>query len=198
MDIKKGLLWMGLGAIGFTGICSALFFLFGSFGETAVRLLASTLTLGWYGMAASLSLRLGDGVGAKVQNGFAVVVCALGLFVGLHLIWASNGLPFLEWGFKKEFELIFTFFSLSFTLLWFSRLVRSAADSQMVAWCSMAATGLVCIGELMILILIWSEGRDLGDFFYRLLAVVTVLGVTGTVARMILRKISSPQVTLPS
>lgn len=189
---------MGLGAIGFTGVCSAFFFLFGSFGDTAVRLLMSTFTLGWYGMVASLSLSSGDGTGAKVQNGFAVVVCALGLLFGLHLVWASNSSPFSEWGFKKEFEFILTFFSLSFTLLWFSRLVRSAADNQTVAWCSMATMGLVCIGELMVLILIWSEGHDLGGFFYRFLAVVTVLGVTGTIARMILRKITAPQATLSS
>ncbi|OGZ05070.1 MAG: hypothetical protein A3C93_06230 [Candidatus Lloydbacteria bacterium RIFCSPHIGHO2_02_FULL_54_17] len=189
MELKKGLLWASVGIIAFSGLMTALFFLMGNFGETQIRLIASTFVLGGFGMTASLAMRESKTPGDAMQSGVGAVVAVIGTLVFMHLIWGSSNDLFMGRDSESEWKLAFTVATLSFTLAWIAQ-VRTDLSHAAVLWCSVVTIAFVAASELMLLVLIWSEGRDLGEFFYRLLAFVTVLAVTGSAIRLVLPKLA--------
>ncbi len=188
MELKKGLLWASVGIIGFSGLMTALFFLMGSFGEMQVRLLLSTFTIGGFGMTSSLALRQSSNPADAIQSALGGIVAIIGTLIFMHLIWSSESRWFQS-DTESEWKLAFTMATLSFALAWVAQL-RTDLSHAAVLWCSGITIAFVAASELMLLVLIWSEGRELGEFFYRLLAFVTVLAVTGSAIRLVLPKIA--------
>jgi len=186
MELKKGLLWVSVGIIGFSGLMTALFFLLGSFGETQVKLLASTFVIGGFGMTASLALRQSGNPSDAMQSGVGGIMAVVGALTFMHLIWGSG-----SWfsDLENEWKFALTLATLSFSLAWIAQL-RSDLSHAAVTWCSIISIGLVAISELMLLVLIWNDAKDMGEFFYRLLATVTVLAVTGSAIRLVLPKLT--------
>ena len=178
---------MGVGAIAFSGIASALFFLVGAFNETVAKLMITTFAMGWYGMMASLIMRGNKDPLDILQSVAGAVVCGLGFLVALHQIWAVWGGHGDE--FSKEVELMLTFASLSFALVWFAQL-RKAVGSQAIQLLSWGTIVLVAAVEIMVLILIWHHEHEMNEMFIRFLATFTVLAVTGSFILPILRKLS--------
>ncbi|MDO8520810.1 MAG: hypothetical protein Q7S52_01730 [bacterium] len=188
MDLKKGLLWASAGIIGFAGVMTALFFLTGSFGDTQLKLILSTFTLGGFGLTASLTMQTSKTPGDAIQSGVGGFVALIGVLIAMHLIWGERGSWFSSES-DNEWKFALTMATLSFSLAWVAQL-RTDLTHIAVKWCSGASIALIVATELMVLLLIWSEGKDMGEGFYRVLATVVVLAVTGSGIKYIVRKLT--------
>jgi hypothetical protein len=184
MDIKKALLWAGIGAVGITGLLSAFIFLFGNFGDTEIKLILTTLTVGWFGMTASLSMRESKEPLDLVQAGAAGVISLLGVLDCLSIIWGNWRMIEIEDRWKLSASLI----TLSFALAWVAQIRPSTSSHLAVFWTSLATLCCVVMAETMMLMLIYSNADYFSEMFFRLLATVTVLAVIGSIIRPMVRK----------
>ena len=201
MELKKRFLWASVGAIGFAGLMSAGLFLFGDFGETEMKLIGSTLTLGWFGLTASLAMQMeGEKPALRVagelyfrlndlQSWLAALVAVLGAVVFLHLIWGERSWPAIR--------IASSLLSLSFALSWIALLRSREMTHNAVKVCSAVSIVLVVAIEFMVLFLILREGWVEREQFFRVLAALTVLAVSGSLALPFLRKITKQEPTAP-
>lgn len=190
--------WASIGAIGMTGLVSALILLVGTWNDTTGKILLTTFAVGGYGLLASLSLRVeaatadplrGLNVG---QSLVGVIASFAGLLIAAHMIWSER---YLDWLFSSEGNEVrweFTMLSIAFTTVWIAQLRSYAARvTDLVLWTSRSTLGMVILAELMVLYVMWADNIPESEAFWRVLAALTVLAVTSTLITFILRKLSS-------
>lgn len=201
METKKALLWAAIGAMALAALWSAFTFLFGHFTELETKLLLSTFTIGWYGLTASVSMTsntarehlvtLSDLAAARIFMGVGVLVSVVGVLISLNTIWTDWNVAFRDDWARGQWAA--TLATLSFTVMWLAILrVRDAAN-LVVALTGWGVAAAVVVLEVMLLVLVWEDGRrDLGEFFFRLMATLTVLSVAGTGILPLLRRAMRP------
>jgi len=183
---------MGIGAIGMAGISIAGAFLFGDFGSTFGRLLASTLVIGWYGFMLYLVIPEEESnTFAQTTLGIAALVALIGLSTGLTAIWGSD--------LHVDENLVKTAFASgawSAGVAWITQLYMRMTQATLVRWATSTTSGFLIIAIAVLTALIWGETDPSG--LVRLFAATGVLGVAGTFVLPLLRRAKtspSPEIT---
>lgn len=159
-------------------------FIFGSFGELQMRLLATTIGVSFYSLMMLCSLTLYEKKGYVIFSVAGVLVAVLGFAQLSGLIWGDMSVLSDTWRWQIMF-IIMTFSTAHASLLLIAKTVRYITMSIQFAT-------LVCIFvvALMLSNIVLSDSiSQIGDSYYRTLGTVAVLDVLGTLLLPILQKL---------
>jgi peptidoglycan biosynthesis protein MviN/MurJ (putative lipid II flippase) len=184
-DLTRVFLWALVGFLALTAALAIVLFLRGDFGETELRLLATTLALGFYSLTGLAGATVVARDWLASFGWLTIVVSAGGLILAVVAIWAnregeSEGLA--------KAALVSLVLSASFA--WGSLLLprRRDGDPGSLSAALVATLAAVAVLAGMLVILILRE-QEPGDLYFRLLGVVAVLAVLGTLLLPIVRRI---------
>lgn len=171
VEYSRPMMWAGVGVIGVTGLFAAVFLLIGKFGALEGKLLATTFTIGFYSLMSAATF--GEGKVFAFMATFGAAVALLGLAVGLSAIWVD------DWWMKDDtWKAALTIGTLAFALAHMATNYRLSGNSAFSTLVMVSANLFVGVVTVMLVVLIVTEGRDVGDLFFRLLAFFAVLNVT--------------------
>ncbi len=176
-------LWAMVGFFVCGGLLSALFFLFGSFGQIQGRILGTTFSLGFFSLLILLSA-------SKFDDEDLAFFARLGVFAG---VLAAAMLQLLIWKILNPN-------TIGFRIIGISTVVAFAVAHTMALWrnglSEVAAISLrltlfsVFVVSIMLIVIILSfKGSGL---FYRGLGFFAILDVAGTLVTPLLGKLTRP------
>jgi len=190
MELKKGLLWAGIGALCVSALMAVVIFLLGTFGELETKLLMTTFTIGWYSLATSMAFGTYNRHLAIIA-GTALLVSVTGVLVTLHIIWANG------WDFSSETEVkvALILLILSFSLAHSSLLLKMLSANVWQNGIIFGTVGLIAVVGVMLINLIVSDFDAIPEFYYRFLAAAVVLDALGTILVPIVKKLVAAPAT---
>jgi hypothetical protein len=184
----KGLL-VSLGVAGLMGIVALLS---GEFGMVQGKILLTTLLVGIYSMLCLCCLTLA-GKRYEVVALLGVIFSSAALVLGLALVWIIFGdwevsWPIAEFIWKMFYITGVVGFSLAHQSLLLLLADRPHALVQRLLWYTIIA--ITAVAAMLIYPVM--EGFDLVDeFYWRLLGVLAILDVVGTIATPVIAKLQS-------
>ncbi len=170
---------MAVGALCLAALVSIVIFLFGSFGETETRLLATALAVAGYsltGLAATTRI----GRRPAWLGPLGIGVSGLGFLLAIALIWTSPEGSLLG-------RLTGSVTVLAIAIAHASLLLPRHPDQRVTAAVLAATLAMLALLAVM-LITLMLFALEPGDWYFRWLGVVAVLTVLGTLLVPILRK----------
>lgn len=185
-EVLRGLLIAGLGAIGVSALYAIVIVLSGSFGLFELKVIFTTLVIGFYCMTTVASF--GSGPMPVVHVAFGWLACALaivGCIITLPVIWAERyDVSTGTW--KAMFSIALIAFSLAHVSINY-RLSNTSVVSQGFALAaSMAAVAVTTLLLHMIL----NEPRELSEGFWQTMITFAILDVALTIANPICSKLT--------
>lgn len=184
MEFKAGFLWAGVGALCLSALIAITIFLFGTFGELEIRLLATTLTIGWYSLVTSMVFGFSNR-NLVVITSAGLFVSVVGVFTTLHLIWADS----LNFDNDTEIQTAFVLFVLSFSLAHSSFLLKTLSSNVWQNGIIFGTIGFIAVVGVMLISLILSDFNIESELYYRFLAVAAVFDALGTALVPIVKKL---------
>ncbi len=185
-EILRGLLIAGLGAIGVSALYAIVVVLTGSFGLFEMKVVLTTLIIGFYCMTTVASFGNGPNQTATIVLGWLACGLAIaGCFVTLPVIWMER-YNIGEGTWKAILSIALVAFSLAHTSINY-RLSNASVLSQGFA---MAANMAVVAVAGMLLYIILNEPRELGEGFWRAMITFAILDVALTIANPICSKLT--------
>jgi hypothetical protein len=181
-SIRRVFLVSLIASLSVSAFVAIFVFLVGNFGQTEIRLLLTTLTIGGYSLTGLCSSVLYD---RRRYTSFALLgmfVAVLGFLMAVGAIWEIVNLGDI-------WKAVFTFMILSFSIAHASLLLLAKSESIFVNSLLSLTILFVAIVAGMLINLVIGRFDYLGEFYYRLLGVFSVLDVLGTIVVPILRRL---------
>lgn len=183
--LKRYLIKAIITSLALSALVGIFVILLGTFGEVEARILLTTLAVGTFSITGLANLR---NVESDKQNyrsfaWFGIASSMLAMFLSLILIWTFSGdSDYAPW------RSTLVFMVLAVSTAHASLLLPLRGRSATVT--NAANTTLICIAIVasFLIYLILGSDYDIGEFFYRLLAVAIILDVLGTIVTPILAK----------
>lgn len=165
------------------GLLSAIFFLFGSFGEVQGRVLATVFSLGFFSLLILLSASKFDHSDLAFFARTGVVSGVLAAAMLQLLIWSV--LEPGEIGFRTIGILTVVAFGVAHAMaLWRSGISKVALISLEIT--------LLSISVVCIMLIVMIVGFKTNEFFFRGLGFFAVLDVAGTIITPLLARLTKP------
>jgi hypothetical protein len=183
--MKKNFLMAMIISLCIGALIGIVIFLFGSFGEIEVKILGTTLIIGGYSLLGLCCSALYEKKHGNIFALLGIISALLGFIWFVGLIW--SGYDFID--FDNTLELILTFIIVPVSLAQSSLILLINSDNKMGKMTVWATIFFIIILTLMLLIAVWNIDFDFGDFYFRLLGVVGILDVLGTIVSPILNKV---------
>ncbi len=168
-------------SLSLSALIAIFVFIFGEFNETEVKLLFTTLAIGGYSLAGLCSSVLYDKKKYLPLSYLGFALSFLGFVFTTLAIWN-------ELNFYFAFRGLFAFMVLAISVSHVSLLLNMTPKNDLVRGISNATVTMISLVALLLLILIFSEFDIDTEFFYRILGVVAVLDVLGTILTPILNR----------
>lgn len=182
IDIKKYFLRSLVAALAVSALIGIFIFLMGDFGETEVRLLLTTLTIGGFSLTGLCCATIHHRIPLKSFSIIGMIISAIGFFLSIGVIW--------EWiEIDNIWKLWIIFLILSIAIAHSSLLLQIIPSSDTIKYSLIATLFFIAFVALMLIKSTLSE-FDESEFFFRLLGVFTILDAFGTTATPILNKIA--------
>ena len=183
LGIRGILLVPLIASLSLSALVAIFVFLLGDFGETEIRLLLTTLTIGAYSLTGMCASVLYERKRYILLARAGIVVSATAFLITLGAIWEIID-------FENVWKPVAIFTVLAFSIAHSSLLLLAPSDKILVNRFLAATITFIVLVALMLSYLVLDE-YDVGDFYYRWLGVFAVLDVLGTIVTPILRKVSS-------
>lgn len=171
-------------SLSISALIAIFVFLFGNFGETESKLLATTLTVGGYSLTGLCSSVLYDRKKYIPLAFLGIIVSVFGFLVTVTAVWEIVD-------FYSLLQAVLTFIILAFSIAHSSLLLLAQTDKKLANLSLKATIGFIIIVALMLIYLVQVEFVNVNEFYYRLLGVFAVLDVLGTIVTPILKKFNS-------
>jgi len=191
-DFRTGLLWASIGALTLSAFIAAGIFLFGTFGELEWKLVITTLTIGWYNLAAFLTCGFrekGFPESFLVITGAGFLVAVFGTLLTLFLVWVDP-----DWSSEVLEGLVKTVAILgilSFVLANASLLLKMYSGNIAVTSLIAGTIFFIFIVAGLLSSLVLTDFDINSDFFYRFLATMGVFAALGNVLVPIVKKLTT-------
>jgi hypothetical protein len=182
-DLTRVFLWALVAFLSVTALLAIVIFLRGRFEETEVKILLTTVALAVYSLTALCGAALIDHARAGAFGYATIVVSALALVLALVSIWADEGES------EGLVKTTFVFMALAGSSAWASLLIsrRRNTDAAAVTWTLAGTTAAIAVLAVTVIGMILRD--DPSEFSFRLLGVIAVLAVLGTLLLPIVRRI---------
>ena len=176
-------LWALVAFLSVTALLAIVIFLRGRFEEAEVKILLTTVALAVYSLTALCGAALIDHARAGAFGYATIVVSALALVLALVSIWADEGES------EGLVKTTFVFMALAASSAWASLLIsrRRSTDAAPVTWTLAGTTAAIAGLAVTVIGMILRD--DPSEFSFRLLGVIAVLAVLGTLLLPIVRRI---------
>lgn len=183
-SIKRVFFVSLISSLSLSALVAIFVFLVGDFGETEVRLLLTTLTIGGYSLTGLCSSVLYDKRKYATFALLGILVAVIGFLVTVGAIWEIVDL-------KDLWKGVLIFITLSFSIAHSSLLLPAQSENRLIN--SLLSVTIIFIGVVagMFVNLIVGEFDDFSGFYFRLLGVFAVLDVLGTIVVPVLRRAKS-------
>lgn len=182
IDFKKYFLKTLVIALSISALIGIFIFLVGDFGETEIRLLLTTLTIGGYSFTGLCSATIQNRNDVKYFSIIGMVISVIGFLLTIGAIW-----EFVD--FDDIWKAMIIFIILSVAIAHVSLLLQIRLKTDNIKYLLIGT--VVCI-SLVALMLIKSTLTefDESELYFRLLGVFSILDVLGTIATPILNRIT--------
>lgn len=178
ISIRGAFLAALIASLSVSALIAIFVFLLGDFGETEIRLLITTLTIGGYSLTGLCGSVLYDRR-EYIPLAFAgIMVSITGFLFTVGAIWFYDSDEVWNW--------VAIFAILAFSIAHSSLLLFARSDKNLVNYLLTATIASIVIVALMLIHLVFD---DVDEFYFRLLGVFAVLDVLGTIVTPILRKV---------
>ena len=172
-----------IASLSISALIAIFVFLLGDFGDTEIKLLISTLTIGGYSLTGLCGSVLYE---RRIFTPLAlagIIVSVIGFLVTVGATWEIID-------FNDVWKPVAILAILGFSIAHGSLLLLARSDQNLVNRLLAATMAFIVIVALMLIYLVLAEA-DVDELYFRLLGVFAVLDVLGTIVTPILRKISS-------
>jgi hypothetical protein len=185
MSWKRLLLVAALASVSATAAIAIVVLLFGDFGETAARILGTTLAISLYSLIARPGTVLSEQRRAQPLAFATIGIAAVGLVTSLVAIWIAEG---SETTWRVAGTVTAGGFAAAQAAALTSR--RRGADSEWVRRVYAAALAAVVLLAVLASVAIWAEIDE--ERFYRGVAAVAVLDLLLVVLQPLIRRLGGP------
>jgi hypothetical protein len=186
--LRRRLLKVFIGFLSISALVAILSVLSGQFGQTQLKVLASTFSITAASICAMSCAAFIERDGNRRVGGTGIAAAAIAVSLVVIGVWAEAG---GEYYWKTTVTLIVV--SVAFAHACLLRLPKLAESQR---WMQALSTLLISLLALQIIFLIW--GKFDGDGFYRLIAVVSVLVVLVTLVVPISSRLNPAAVDAPA
>ncbi|KKT41718.1 MAG: hypothetical protein UW30_C0005G0032 [Candidatus Giovannonibacteria bacterium GW2011_GWA2_44_13b] len=191
MELRKGLLWAGIGALSLATFYAVSLFLFGTFSEFQVKVLLTTAAVGAYSLMGFCS----TGFKEKGMDNFvpltaiAVGVSVVGAFVAMYLVWKID----MSFGHNLEnkIKIELTCLVLSFALAQSSLLIKAVSDHVAVKSLVIGTLLFVGITAFMLINLILNKWDMNSELYFRFLITSFILSLGGSLTLPLVKKVTA-------
>ena len=181
LNIKKYFLTTLIGALIISALIGIYLFLLGEFEETETKLLLSTLAIGWYSMTGLFSSIVYNRKNLKSFSIFGMIVSVLGLLTTVVALWDV-------FESKEIWKAVMIFIILTVTISHVSLLSLIRPKNNKVKYSLIATIGFIAIVALMLIKSTLNDFEEV-EMYFRLLGVVSILDVLGTISVPIMNAI---------
>lgn len=178
MDLKRIFLISMIISLSVSALVGILIFLLGNFGQTQIRILLTTLSIGGFSLAGLCSANLYDKGTFKTFGAIGMVTAFFGFLINLFLIWIDFN--------SFSFNLGLTLIVLSFSFSHASLLMLIKSEKIVVSISFWVTLFFIAWVATVILSKVWGLVTSSN---YRIFAVFVILDILGTVVTPILNKV---------
>lgn len=182
IDLKKFFLRTLIAALCVSALIGIVVFLIGDFGETELRLLLTTLATGGFSLTGLCCATIQDREDLRSYSLLGVAASALGFLVTLCVIWEIIDA-------EKIWKLMAVLIIVAVALAHVSLLLLIKPKKQIVKNILLATICCVAILAVMLIVSTLID-FDLPEFYFRLLGVVAILDVLGTIATPVVNRMA--------
>lgn len=182
LDFKKYFLRTLVIALSVSALIGIFIFLVGDFGETEIRLLLTTLTIGGYSLTGLCSATIQKQSYLNSFSTIGMLISIIGFVVTVGTIWEIID-------FNDIWKTMVVFIILSVAIAHISLLLLVSPKTENVRYSLIATIVFVTIVALMLIKSTMTEFEE-SEFYFRLLGIFSILDVLGTIATPILNKIT--------
>lgn len=182
MTWKRRLLLAALAALGLSAALAILILLFGEFGGTQVRILATTFSISGYSLLMLPGALLAERRRARTLALANVAWAAIGFVLVLAVIWVDSGSDSLGRLLGTATAVAFALAQVAAMTVW-----RRDDDSAALRRVFIGATATVALLAALVVYALWAEPDSEG--FVRALAALAVLDVFLVILQPLLRRL---------
>ena len=182
IDLKKYFLRSLVAARAVSALIGIFIFMMGDFGDTEVRILLTTLTIGGFSLTGLCSASIHHRIPLKYFSIIGLIVSAIGFFLSVGIVWELIDI-------ENVWKLWIIFIILSVAIAHSSLLLQIIPKTDTIKYSLIATLFSIALVALMLIKSTLSE-FDESEFYFRLLGVFTILDAFGTTATPILNKIA--------
>jgi len=165
----------------FTGI---IVFLVGDLTDLEIKVLFTLLVIVSYSLTGLSAAALYEKKGASFSAISGIIFSVVGLIYFTLLIWGGSGSDVFD-----LYKSVLTFIIVPVAFAHSSLLLMITTKNVLIKNIVTATNYVIFILALMLLIPIWNELDNVGDFYFRLIGVFAILDVLGTILIPILKKV---------
>lgn len=182
MTWKRRLLLAALAALGLSAALAILILLFGEFGGTQVRILATTFSISGYSLLMLPGALLAERRRARALALGNLAWAGIAFVLVLVVIWVDSGSDTLGRLLGTATAVAFALAQMAATTVW-----RREGDSVALRRVFLAATVTVAALAALVVVALWAEPDS--EAFVRVLAALAVLNVFLVVLQPLLRRL---------
>ena len=182
MTWKRRLLLAALAALGLSAALAILILLFGEFGGTQVRILATTFSISGYSLLMLPGALLAERRRARTLALANVAWAAIAFVLVLLVIWVDSGSDSLGRLLGTATAIAFALAQVAAMTVW-----RRDGDSVALRRVFLAATATVAVVAALVVYALWAEPDS--EVFARVVASLAVLDVFLVILQPLLRRL---------
>jgi hypothetical protein len=182
LNYKKIFLRTFIVALSISAVIGIVIFLIGDFGETEMKLLGTTLSIGGYSITGLCSSIIYNRAKFKTFSIVGMLIAVLGFLCTISAIWEFVDMD-------KIWRIMVIFIILTVSMAHISLLLQIHTKTHTIKYSLFGTILFISIVALMLIKGTINEFEE-KEFFFRLLGVFAILDVLGTIATPILNKIS--------
>ncbi len=185
IDFKKYFLKTLIIALSVSALIGILIFLVGDFGETEVRLLLTTLTIGGFSLTGLCSAIIQNRSGLKAFSITGMLISIIGFLITICTIWVLFELDDI-------WKAVLISIILSTAIAHASLLLQIRYNTDNIKYSLIGTIVFIAFVALMLIKSTLTE-FDESEFYFRLLGVFSILDVLGTIVTLILNRLAERQ-----
>ncbi|MDP2695713.1 MAG: hypothetical protein Q8O87_00480 [bacterium] len=188
-DLKKTFLISLIASLSIGALIAIFIFLFtDGFGEAEIKILLTTLAIGFFSLTGLCSSALYERQKYKVVSVAGVITSLASFVITTGIIW-----EIIQWWNIDEFptKSWMILIVLSISLAHSSLLLLVQSEQKAVRISLIATLIFIALTATTLILMILYRFGDIDIFYYRLLGVFAVLDVLGTIVTPILKKVYS-------
>lgn len=182
---KRIFLIATIASLGVSALIGIVVFLFGDFGDTEFKLLATTLSIGGYGLTGLCCSVIFERRRFTLLAASGMIVSVLGFLFTLAVIWRAIG-------FQESWRTLLIFVILAVSVAHTCLLLLIEAENALVNYSLWATVLVIGIVSVMLIVLVF-DAPEVDELYFRLLGVFAILDVLGTIVTPVLNRVYSMQ-----